>query len=112
MKTNQKSLKSLCVRTPEGFDFLRYSRIIRIKADGDVTYVYARKHEKPVKALQPFNVIECRLNQNFFKCHRSHIVNMKYVRNYCPKLNMLNTKAGAVPLSDSFVQEFKERYCR
>lgn len=114
MKTDQKSLKSLCVRTLEGFEFLLYSRIVRIKADGDVTYIYVLNQEKPVKALQTFSAIECRLQSvdNFFKCHRSHIVNMKHVKRYCSKMNMLITEAGDVPVSDSCVHEFKEMYCR
>ncbi len=102
------------LKTIDGFALINYLQIIRCKADGNITLVYLHLQEKPLKVYHTFQDIENRVMKTglFFKCHRSHIVGIKHIKHFIVKTNTLVTEAGEVPISDAYVAEFKERFCR
>ncbi len=51
-------------------------------------------------------------NAVLFRCHRSHIVNLKYLVQFKEKPRILVTQKGEIPISENFVKEFKEFWCK
>jgi two-component system LytT family response regulator len=104
----------ICLKTLEGFSFFKYSDIVRFEADGNYTLVYVLHQDKPRKVFHTFTEVEEKVSGNglFFKCQRSNIINIHHLKHFCIKRNLLITENGVVPISDTYVKEFKERYCK
>ncbi len=66
----------------EGYMFVRVSDIVRCEADGNYTQVFMQNGDKYLvsKTLKEF---EGQLvNLNFVRVHKSHLVNLQYIRKY------------------------------
>jgi len=109
-----ESPQELSLKTVEGYTFFKYSDIISFEASGNCTLVHVVHEDKPKKVLHNFTEVEEKIwgIPIFFKCHRSHIINIEYLNHFCIKRNLLITKKGDVPISESYVKAFKEWYCR
>lgn len=78
--------------TLKGIEFIPFKDIIWLEADGAVTHIYG--HDKWKKtSSETLGEIEKKLPaKDFYRIHRSHIINRAYVREY--------QKEGVVVLSD------------
>lgn len=67
--------------------------------------------KEPVKVLEPLYQLENRLllSEGFYKCHRSYIVNMRYVNSF--NSNEIKMFSGAsVPISRKHAKTFQDTY--
>ena len=105
--------QELSLKTLEGYTFFKYMDIVRFEAEGNYTLVYVLQQDKPQKVFHTFLEVEEKVFGIglFYKCHRSHIINIHHLIHFCTKKNLLVTAKGEVPISDTFVKDFKERYC-
>ncbi len=102
----------IVVPTSDGFEFVEIDEIIRFEAEGRYTRIFLNGGGKILicKNLKEFeSLLE---GHNFFRTHHSHLVNMKYVKQYS-KLDggFLKMKEGStVPISrrkkDAFLKRF------
>lgn len=103
------SLNKIALEVPKGILFVSYNDILYFEADGMYTTVYMNKENnkticKPLK----FFVEQLADNNLFFKCHRSYLINLKYVEELIREdgdfLLMENKKR--IPISKSKKDEF------
>ncbi len=72
----------IALPTQEGFIFVEVNEIIRCEADGSYTQVIL-KNKNPIIATRKIKGFEDLLkNYNFFRVHRSHLINMNYINKY------------------------------
>lgn len=85
----------------------------------DIEYIEAQdkysliviNQKQPLKVLEPLYQFEDRLLQEdgFFKCHRSYIINMRYVNSFNAKeIKMLSQ--SIIPLSRMHAKDFQDIY--
>lgn len=55
--------------------------------------------------------ISFKLDNSFYRCHRSYIVNLKYV-DYIEGLNCILTNQQIVPISKKYIDEFTKKVLR
>ena len=78
-------MKSLMVSTNKGFEFLKVSDIAYIKGNGSYSEIYLAdgSSKRMISAL--LKDIELKLfgsNENFYRIHKSYIINLAYVKEY------------------------------
>ncbi|MEO1448734.1 MAG: LytTR family DNA-binding domain-containing protein, partial [Bacteroidota bacterium] len=68
--------------TQEGFEFCLAEDITRCEADGNYTHIYLKEGEHVLvcRTLKEFD--ELLQGQRFFRAHRSHLINLRFVRKY------------------------------
>lgn len=102
-KTN---LKPLVLKTDLGDSFFDYEEVIRFEADGHYTIVHLVR-DKQVRCTLSIKDLTPILPQKiYFRCHRSHIVNLSYITNYNGKTSMLTVAENEIPLSASYENDF------
>jgi DNA-binding LytR/AlgR family response regulator len=113
MNTNIKIINEISLKTVEGYSFFKYQEIVRFEAYHRYTWIYVIKKDKPQIVYHKFSEVEEKIDdESFFKCQRSHIVNIHHVKHFNTKDSLLITENGEVPISEGHVKEFKDRYCR
>lgn len=106
-KTN---LKPLMIKTTLGNSFFNYQDVIRFEADGHYTNVFLSEG-KQVRCTLSIKDLNAILPKNiFFRCHRSHIVNLSYITNYNGKTSMLTVAENEISLSSSYEDDFMELF--
>lgn len=83
--------QQLILPTLQGFDVVKTEDILRLQADGNFTQVYLTDGSKKMvcRFLKHFDDL---LEHPFIRVHRSHIININFVKSY--------HKSGTVTLSD------------
>lgn len=99
----EKGNKRLCIPTNEGFTFAETKDIIRCEAMTNYTVIYFSDNRKVTvsRTLKDFEQLlkDC----NFFRVHNSHLVNLKYIKNY------RRGKGGTIVLMDGTQIEVSTR---
>ncbi|MGN6645718.1 MAG: LytR/AlgR family response regulator transcription factor [Cytophaga sp.] len=75
-------LSQIILNVREGYIFAEIDQIVRCEADGNYTQVFFKNGEKQLacKTLKEFESI---LSQNnFWRIHKSHLINLKYLKKY------------------------------
>jgi two-component system LytT family response regulator len=114
MKTPIKPSKDLSFETAEGYILLNFSDIVRFEAEHNCSRVYLLHSGEPKKLRHTLNEIGEKVLSNyiFFKCHRSHIVNLKYINEFKKKSRILVTERGEIPIAKPYIKEFEEFICK
>jgi two-component system, LytTR family, response regulator len=112
MEPNSK--KHISIPGPEGIWMLDPAKIIRIEAELKYIRIFLLDNTDSLKSFYNLDKIELLLRElgNFFRCHRSHLINIRYVKRYQPKNHIIETAFGEVPLARARVRHFKDTYCR
>lgn len=108
----QESVKKFFVYENEDILLLDFSEIFYIEALNKHSRI--RTKDKLYNSKHPLMYYENKLNHlNFFRVHRSYIVNLDKIKRICPKVNYsfdihLNGIREYIPLSRSNVKRLKE----
>ncbi len=82
---------------------LKLEEIFYAEVLGHKVFIYTKN------GIESFNkkieILESELNENFFRCHRSYIINFKYVRSYSQGFAVLTTDEE-IPVAKRRGQEF------
>jgi len=79
---NPRHLNKVVLPTAEGMHVVEMSRIIRCQADDYYTRFFI-DGRKPIMISKTLKEVEAMLSGNsFIRCHKSHLVNMKWVKTY------------------------------
>ena len=76
---SENKFKKLAVPTVDGIFYFELDNLIRCQAEGSYTFIIA-KDRKPLLASKSLKEYESILPENFFRVHKSHLVNFKYVK--------------------------------
>lgn len=78
---NPDQNKIITIPSVSGFETIKLEDIIHFEANTSYTYIYTEKERKLVS--KPLKFYEDLLNeQRFFKTHKSHIINIDFVKTY------------------------------
>lgn len=100
----------ITIKTCEGYIFKHRFDLIRFEACHNQTYLYLINEPKPI--LIPINLksVECNFMQpEFFRCHKSHYINLLHVLKYITKTHEIHTQNGIVPLADEKIKAFEDK---
>lgn len=80
-----KALSKLVISSRIGFEYINISDIIRFEADGRYTNIYLINGNKYTvsKTLSEYNDLIS--TNNFYKSHKSHLINLQYVKKLVKK---------------------------
>ncbi len=109
--TNEKFPTQIAVSSLQGIDFIHLQNIIALEASGTYTTLILAEGDAIVssKPLGEFEELLKR-NTNFFRVHRSHLINLHHVKKLSSKEgdNILLSKGIEVPLSRYRKKEFDQ----
>jgi two-component system, LytTR family, response regulator len=111
--TNQFIQKKLRLKVVDGFNFIHKDSIVRIELNERKVTVYTVNPKEDVSGSDTLKNIEKQLeNGGFFLCHRSHIINIDHMVKYVSKNREIITERGTVPLAESRVKPFNDKYLK
>ncbi len=77
---DEKNCSSIVIKTNHTLIQLRYNEITHIESSGSYSLIYTLLFVRPVLVTKSIKVLENILaNQDFFRYHHSHIVNLTHV---------------------------------
>ncbi|MBK6933246.1 MAG: response regulator transcription factor [Saprospirales bacterium] len=82
LQSLQEKDKKLAVPTSEGVLFLPLADIIRAEAAGSYATIFLQNRQKLVASKNLTELEEMLGSSDFFKVHKSHLVNLRYVTKY------------------------------
>ena len=99
---NNEGSKKLAVPVKDGFVFLSPEDIIRLQADGTYTHIFiCNEKYTGTKNIKEYEQILH--DQNFFRSHNSHLINLKHVKRFS------RLDGYFVHMSDGSVAEISRR---
>jgi two-component system LytT family response regulator len=103
MQATKKQLFKLAIPSLEGLLFYDIKDIIRLEANSNYTNIFLKNHVKIVasKTLKDFG--ELLPEDIFFRCHHSHIINLRYIKRY------LKGDGGQIEMHDGSIVEVSRR---
>ena len=102
--------KNIVLKTEFGYQKLYFHDIEYAEAQNKRVVFYLRTG-KTVEAVEPMHSLQCRIaeNDDFFKCHRSYLVNLSNVDHF--NMTEIATKSGRrIPIARGNGKAFKEAY--
>jgi two-component system, LytTR family, response regulator len=105
-----KTIQGNCLqlKVADGIQFIPYDDIVRIEFNKKKIMIFTNSNDKPIEGYGKMKDIEKQLSDSdFYCCHRSHIINLRYLVKYLSKSSDLLTTRGIAPLSERKVNLFK-----
>ncbi len=90
-------LNKIAVPTSDGYFFINTSDILYFEGDGKYTNMFTNKGDKIVSSKNLGEFEELLSQQNFFRCHKSWLINLNYIKKY------LRSDAQVVMSNDKLV---------
>lgn len=99
---------SFHVPTQQGFIIIRHSDIIRCEADGAYTHFYVKGKKERITSSINIGQVERKLGPEFFRIHKSHIVNKDSVQSYSKSEGLILKMADGseVPVAKAHKDSF------
>lgn len=102
VKQNNK-LKKVGIPDGEGLIFINLTDIIRCDSDGNYTYFILTTGKKIIASRTLGEYENMFADENFFRVHRSHLINLEHVKKY------IKGEGGYVVMSDNSQVEVSRR---
>ncbi len=99
----QQQIKNISLITTEGIHIIQLSEIVRLEAVSNYTKFFLNDNKQFLVSKTMGEYEEMLLKNNFFRIHRSHIINLRYLRTFH------KNEAGTVELRDGTVLEVSDR---
>jgi DNA-binding LytR/AlgR family response regulator len=85
---------TLMIRLEGATNVINTNRIIFLEGDGKHCIIHMSQQAQPIKCHETLSSVEQRLpKHHFYRCHRSFIVNLKYIHSY--GINEIKLRNGA-----------------
>jgi two-component system LytT family response regulator len=96
------------IPTQNGFVVIRVPDIIRCEADGAYTQFYVKGKKEKITSSVNIGQVEQKLNGNFFRVHKSHIINKNYVEGYSKAEGLIvkMSDQSLIPVSRTLKDQF------
>lgn len=84
LKSNKNGITRMALPSHDGIDIVKLDDIIRCESDNNYTNVYLISGEKLLvsRTLKDFDEMLCQPGLDFFRIHKSHLINIKYLKKY------------------------------
>ncbi|MGB1040787.1 MAG: LytR/AlgR family response regulator transcription factor [Flavobacteriales bacterium] len=106
-KTSKNS--SIIIPTQKGLSFFKPNQIIRLEGSEGYTKIHTINNKPILSSANIGKFISIFENFNFFHAHKSHIVNMDFIKNYLNEGTLELTNGDFVPLSKPKKKLFLEQ---
>ena len=93
----QRTSKSILVRRGSSWDVIPLRQIVYCEVQGRKIYIH-QNDGKIIDYYDKLEALERRMDSRFFRCHRSYLVNLEYVRG-CSGGRVLLSQGGEIPVS-------------
>lgn len=107
--TNNKEHK-IAVYNHDRTELIEIKNIIRLEGWDRYTKIYINSKQPLISSYNIGRYAALLTNYAFFLCHKSHLVNLDYVKSLQPDANILLTDNSAIPLAVRKRQEFMELF--
>ncbi len=97
---------TITVPSEAGFDILPIPHIIRCEAINSTTHIFLINNKKLVSSYNLGKFFDQLQGKGFFQVHRSHIVNLVYVKKYLRNGIVIMSDGAEIPLSKINRNEF------
>ncbi len=106
--------EKIIIPTSNGFNVLDVDDIIRLEAEGCYTHVIVKEGKKAIVSRTLKDFEETIPKENFFRVHKSHLINLKYIRTYSSKdgRHVLMTDGSKIEVSRRRITEFTQKIKR
>ncbi len=110
--TKEKNLKQLITNTTisvpseTGFDILQIAAIMRCEAVNSTTQIFLENKRKLVSSYNLGKFYDLLFDKGFYHVHRSHIINLSFVKKYLRSGIIIMTDETEIPLSKNNRNEF------
>lgn len=112
--TNGKLQDTIAISTQEGLFFVKIDNIMYLEADSNYTMIVMQDKSKHLASKTLATFEDVLNNSLFFRSHKSHIVNLKFIKQYLRgdggEIIMLDGKN--IPLSRTKKQDFLDIFTR
>jgi two-component system LytT family response regulator len=79
---SSQTLNKIAVPTSDGYFFINTADILYFEGDGKYTNMFTSKGDKVVSSKNLGEFEELLSSQNFFRCHKSWLINLNYIKKY------------------------------
>jgi two-component system, LytTR family, response regulator len=79
---NKQNAEKIVLPSSNGFNVIAIDDIIRLEGDGCYTKVVIKDSKNPVVSRTLKDFEETLPKEKFFRIHKSHIINLKYIKDY------------------------------
>ena len=97
------SLQKIAIPSAEGIMFFDLSTIVHLEASSNYTLIYFNNNTKVVSSRTLKEFEELLPSDIFFRCHHSHLINLKYITKY------IKGEGGFVDLGNGRMVEISRR---
>lgn len=106
-----KEEQCLVVKTAVGYQKLYHNEIAYLESMNKIVMIYLRNGSL-VETKEPLYHLEERLlSDNFFKCHRSYMVNMHHIETFNSS-SIIMRSGKQIPIARGYAEELKNAYFR
>jgi two-component system LytT family response regulator len=102
LNENKNKIKRIALSSTQGVFYILIEEIVRCEADSNYTNFYLKDQSKIVVAKSLKEYEDLLSGINFFRVHKSHLVNMQYVKKF-------DNRTGMLILEDGFQVEVARR---
>ncbi|MFW5721186.1 MAG: LytTR family transcriptional regulator DNA-binding domain-containing protein [Bacteroidota bacterium] len=97
----------------KGYMFFPLDKIIRFEACLQKTYLFLNGFPEPVIINCGIGKLEeiSEIKEIFFRCHKSHLVNIKHIIDFKTRIRTLKMPDAEIPISRSKASYFRKVYC-
>ena len=99
----ENKLKKVGIPDGDGLIFINLADIIRCDSDGNYTYFILTSGKKIIASRTLGEYEQMFIDDNFFRVHRSHLINLEHVKKY------IKGEGGYVIMSDGSQVEVSRR---
>lgn len=110
LKTKNVSDQTLVLRTQEGELHLLLKNIISIEGDRNYSQIHMTQNRRKLVSKTLSTLEELLEDKDFFRCHKSHLVNKLHIFSEPKSLNVTLSNQTTVPISRRKKDAFKEWY--
>ncbi len=93
----QRTAQSMIIRKGTAYEVVPLSKIVYFEVQGRKIFAHLRDG-KTIDYYDKLTELERRVDRRFFRCHRSYLVNLDYIRG-CKAGQVLLSQGDAIPVS-------------
>jgi len=102
-KVPTKEVESLCLKSNKDFNYLEISKILYLKADNNTTDFFM-EDGRVISAYKTLKVFEQSLPENFYRIHKSYIINIDSIsRIHFGKSMCIIKNQHKIPFTKTFI---------
>jgi two-component system LytT family response regulator len=108
MKTADVADHQLVLQTQEGEMRLVVKNIVRIEGERNYSYIHLKNGKKKLVTKTLAGLEELMVEKGFFRCHRSHLINYRYIKNIQNSISLVLSDGVEIPIARRKKESFKQ----